>query len=163
MSKVLKNFVGIDISKTWFDAAIISSNNFSEVIHQQFAQTPEGYHNFHQWLHHHGVLLNNETLLCMEYTGVYNTGLVQFLVKEDAQLWVEMPLRIKRASGLERGSDDRSAACKIAWYALRYCDRAKLWKPCDTSIERLKHLITQRERLVKSIKHLTVPVDELTP
>jgi transposase len=161
MSKVLKNFVGIDISKTWFDAAIISSNNFAEVIHQQFAQTPEGYHKFHQWLYHHEVLLNNETLLCMEYTGVYNTGLVQFLVKEDAQFWVEMPLRIKRASGLERGSDDRSAACKIAWYALRYCDQAKLWKPCDTSIGRLKHLIAQRERLVTSIKHLTVPVEEL--
>jgi len=161
MNKVLKNFIGIDISKTWFDAAIISPNNGSEVFHQQFAQTPEGYYKFLQWLHQQDVRLNDETLVCMEYTGVYNTGLVNFLVKENAQLWVEMPLRIKKASGLERGSDDKSAAHKIAWYALRYCDRAKLWKPCDTSIERLKHLITQRERLVTSIKHLTVPVEEL--
>ena len=69
-------------------------------------------------------------------------------------------LRIKRASGLERGSDDRSAACKIAWYALRYHDQAKLWKPCDTSIERLKHLISQRERFVNSIKQLSVPAEE---
>jgi transposase len=161
MSKVFKNFVGIDISKTWFDAAIISSNNFSEVHHQQFTQTPEGHRKFEQWLHQHDVLLNDETLVCMEYTGIYNTGLVNFLVKGNAQLWVEMPLRIKRASGLQRGGDDKSAATKIAWYALRYCDAAKLWKPCDTSIERLKHLITQRERMVTSIKHLTVPVEEL--
>jgi len=161
MSKVLKNFVGIDISKTWFDAAIISPNNGSEVFHQQFTQTPEGYYKFKQWLCHHAVLINEETLLCMEYTGVYNTGLVQFLVKEKAHLWVEMPLRIKRASGLQRGSDDRSAAHKIAWYALRYADQAKLWKPCDTSIERLRHLITQRERIVNSLKHLTVPLEEL--
>lgn len=161
MSKVLKNFVGIDISKTWFDAVIISSNNLSESLHEQFAQTAEGYYKFGQWLFNHGVLLSDETLVCMEYTGVYNTGLVGFLVKQNAQVWVEMPLRIKRASGLERGGDDKSAACKIAWYALRYHQQAKLWKPCDTSIERLKHLITQRERMVTSVKHLSVPVEEL--
>ena len=63
MSKVLKNFVGIDISKTWFDAAIISTNNGSEVFHQQFAQTPEGCYKFKQWLCHHGVLLNEENAI----------------------------------------------------------------------------------------------------
>ena len=161
MSKVFKNFIGIDISKTWFDVALIQLNNISMVIHQQFPQTAEGYYKMQQWLKHHHIFFNDEMLVCMEYTGVYNTGLVQFLVKENTPLWVEMPLRIKRASGLERGSDDRSAACKIAWYALRYHHQAKLWKPCDTSIERLKHLITQRERFVNAIKHLSVPVEEL--
>jgi transposase len=72
-----------------------------------------------------------------------------------------MPLRIKKAGGLERGSDDRSASHKIAWYAFRYHDQAKLWKPCDTSIEKIKHLITQRERIITSLKHLTVPAQEL--
>lgn len=114
-----------------------------------------------QWLHDQDVSLDDATLFCMEYTGIYNTGLVTYLVVQQAQLWVEMPLRIKRAGGLERGSDDRSAACKIAWYALRYHDQAKLWKPADSSIEKIKHLITQRERIITSIKHLTVPAEEL--
>ena len=70
-------------------------------------------------------------------------------------------LRIKRAGGLERGSDDKKAACKIAWYALRYHHQAKLCKPCDTSLEKIKHLITQRERIVTSIKQLRVPAEEL--
>src|SRR5436190_243233 len=161
MSKVFKNFIGIDISKTWFDVVIIQANNLSVVVHQQFPQTKDGFCKLQQWLKQLSVFFDEETLFCMEYTGIYNTGLVQFLVKENTPLWVEMPLRIKRASGLERGSDDRSAACKIAWYALRYHHQAKLWKPCDSSIERLKHLITQRERFVNAIKHLTVPVEEL--
>jgi transposase len=161
MSKLFKNFVGVDISKTWFDAALIRSADPSKIIHQQFTQTPDGYKKMLAWLHDHDVSLHDDTLFCMEYTGIYNTGLVNCLVAQHAQLWVEMPLRIKRAGGLERGSDDRSAACKIAWYALRYHDGAKLWKPADSSIEKIKHLITQRERIITSIKHLTVPAEEL--
>lgn len=161
MSKLFKNFVGVDISKTWFDAALIRSADASKIIHQQFSQTPDGYKKMQQWLQQHDVSLHDDTLFCMEYTGIYNTGLVNYLVEQHAQVWVEMPLRIKRAGGLERGSDDRSAACKIAWYALRYHDQAKLWKPADSSIEKIKHLITQRERIITSIKHLTVPAEEL--
>jgi len=37
----VKNFVGIDISKLWFDAAKIKADNPSQIIHQQFAQKPE--------------------------------------------------------------------------------------------------------------------------
>lgn len=161
MSKLFKNFVGVDISKTWFDAALITVADPAKIIHQQFSQTPDGYKKMQQWLQQYDVSLNEDTLFCMEYTGIYNTGLVNYLVEQYAHLWVEMPLRIKRAGGLERGSDDKSAAFKIAWYALRYHDQAKLWKPADSSIEKIKHLITQRERIITSIKHLSVPVEEL--
>ncbi len=160
MSKV-KNFVGIDISKTWFDAALIRSDHPAEVIHQQFCQKPEGYTKMQQWLQQHGVYNNDETLFCMEYTGIYNTGLIHHLVTDNAMLWVEMPLRIKKAGGFERGSDDKAASVKIAWYALRYQDRVKLWKPVDTSIERIKNLVAQRDRIITSITHLSVPVNEL--
>lgn len=42
MSKLLKNFVGIDISKTWFDAAVIKADHPDQSMHSQFSQTPEG-------------------------------------------------------------------------------------------------------------------------
>jgi hypothetical protein len=64
------------------------------------------------WLHDHDVSLSDDTLFCMEYTCIYNKGLVAYPVVQHAQLWVEMPLRIKRAGGFERGSDDRFATCK---------------------------------------------------
>ena len=92
MSKVFKNFVGIDISKTWFDAALISSSDLSTLIHQQFLQTTEGYSKMQAWLQQQDVSLDEETLFCMEYTGIYNTRLVGYLAKQQARLWVEMPL-----------------------------------------------------------------------
>jgi transposase len=161
MSKVLKNFVGIDISKNFFDAALVKAANPSQVIHQQFSQTPTGYKEMVVWLKKDGVVLNDETLFCMEYTGLYNAGIVNHLVKQKALLWVEMPLRIKKSSGFERGTDDKTASVKIASYALRYQDQKQLWKPLDSNLVRIKNLITQRDRIINCITQLTVPVNEL--
>lgn len=157
----LKNFVGIDISKLWFDAALIKSENAWRIIHQQFAQTKEGFKKMLEWLASYGVLTGDETLFCMENTGLYNNGLANYLVKCKAQLWVEMPLRIKKAGGFERGSDDKTASIKIASYAMRYQDNAKFWQPADSNMEKVKNLIAQRDRVVNAITQLTVPVVEL--
>ena len=44
MSKLFKNFVGIDISKAWFDAAIIlTKKTFAAPFHEQFTQTADGF------------------------------------------------------------------------------------------------------------------------
>lgn len=161
MSKLLKNFVGIDISKAYFDAVVVKDQTPGEILHHQFSQKPEGFLKMLQWLQQHDVMLNEATLFCMEYTGLYNTGLVNYLVKNKAQLWVEMPLRIKKAGGFERGSDDKTAAVKIALYALRYQDRLQLWQPIDSNLEKIKNLIAQRDRIGNAITQLKVPVDEL--
>ena len=160
MSK-LKNFVGIDISKLWFDAALIKSDNPSQITHQQFTQKPEGFRKMKEWLLKLDVRTDDETLFCMENTGVYNTGLVNYLVKSKAQIWVEMPLKIKKAGGFERGSDDKTASIKIAWYAMRYQDSVRLWEPADRNMEQIKNLIAQRDRIINTVSQLTVPVKEL--
>ncbi len=162
MSKLLKNFIGIDISKTWFDVALIKANHPNESMHHQFPQSADGFKKMVIWLQQLGVLLNAETLFCMEYTGIYNAGLVNFLVEQKAQTWVEMPLRIKRSAGFERGSDDKTCAIKIAGYAFRYQDKMQLWRPVDSSIEKIKNLIAQRDRVMNAITQLTVPVKELS-
>jgi transposase len=161
MSKVFKNFVGIDISKSWFDVALIAGNASTAAVHHQFIQSPAGYQQMSKWLQQHNIQIDDQTLFCMECTGIYNTSLVTYLVDCSAAIWVEMPLRIKKSGGFERGSDDRSASYKIALYALRYHDQAKLWKPSDASIEKIRHLIAQRDRIVTSLSHLTVPAQEL--
>lgn len=161
MSKLFKNFVGIDISKTWFDAALIKDDDPSIIIHEQFSQKPEGFKKMQIWLQKQDVFFDDHTLFCMEYTGIYNTGLVHNLVKAKAALWVEMPLRIKKAGGFERGTDDKAAAVKIALYALRYKDQVRLWQPIDSNIESVKNLIAQRDRIVTAITLLTVPINEL--
>lgn len=162
MSKLLKNFVGIDVSKSFFDVALLkAAGSHDHSSHQQFDQTEGGFKKMRHWLKQQGVGIDQQTLFCMEYTGVYNSGLVHFLVQQDALLWVEMPLRIKRAGGFERGSNDKTSAIKIAHYAYRYQDRCELWRPVDSTIERIKHLIAQRDRIINAMTQLQVPVKEL--
>lgn len=161
MSKLLKNFVGIDISKLFFDVALIKSNYPDQIVHQQFKQSLKGFAEMNEWLKRQDVLLNEETLFCMEFTGIYNTALVDYLTSKKSLLWVEMAMKIKKSEGFERGSNDKSDAIKIASYAFRYHDRKQLWSPADESLNKIKHLITQRDRIVESITRLTVPVKEL--
>lgn len=161
MSKLLKNFVGIDISKLFFDVALIKPNQSDQIVHQQFKQSPKGFAEMNEWLKQQDVLLNEETLFCMEFTGIYNTALVDYLCSKKALLWVEMAMKIKKSEGFERGSNDKSDAVKIARYAFRYQDRKQLWSPADESLNKIKHLIAQRDRIVDSISRLAVPVNEL--
>lgn len=156
-----KTFIGIDISKKTFDAALISLSVPNVYMHQCFLQSKEGYTSFLQWLQLHQVAFDDETLICMEHTGIYINGVVEFLVANNANIWVEMPLKIKKSMGLQRGVDDRLAAVIIAQYAFRFRDLTRLWKPADRDIEQLRNLVAQRDRLVSSITVLNVPVNEL--
>jgi transposase len=161
MSNLLKNFVGIDISKLTFDAALVKAEQPGVAIHEQFKQSLQGFCQFQAWLRQQGTAMDEQTLFCMEYTGIYNTGIVDFLCRAKAKVWVEAAIKIKKSEGLERGTDDRNDAIKIAHYAFRYKDRIKLWSPADESLSKIKHLIAQRDRIVSSITKLTVPVNEL--
>ena len=57
MSKLLKNFVGIDISKTYFDVVVVKTQPTEEMIHHQFPQKQEGFLKMLEWLQQHNVTL----------------------------------------------------------------------------------------------------------
>lgn len=158
--KKFTTFVGIDISKKTFDAAINSGITSTPVLHQAFEQSAKGYALFLTWLQEENVNLTT-ALFCMEHTGLYITSLVHFLNQSGLPIWIEMPLRIKKSMGLQRGGNDKVAAIGIAQYAFRYQDAAKLYSPTDEALEQLRHLIAQRTRLINCITQLSVPLNEL--
>jgi transposase len=161
MSKLLKNFVGIDISKPFFDVAVYKSHPCGPVTHHQFKQSQKGFTEMNEWLKQQDVLPDEETLFCMEYTGIYNTALLTYLCDMKALVWMEIAIKIKKSEGFVRGSNDKSDAIKIAMYAFRFQDKKQLWKPVDASLNKIKYLIAQRDRIVSSITRLTIPLNEL--
>lgn len=161
MSKVIKKFVGIDISKPYFDASALKAEDPKQIVHKQFSQNVSGYKQFLVWLKQQGISTDQETLFCMEFTGVYTIALAEFLAAKQALLWVEMPLRIKKSEGFQRGGDDKSASAKIALYAYRHQDSMQLWKPLDSSIQRIKNYLAQRDRLMGAINSIRTPINEM--
>lgn len=155
------NFVGIDVSKSKFDLALIRDHDKEHVIQGVFDNTPRGIRAMKKLLEkdHHVEL--TETLFCMEFTGIYCRPLTSFFVDQECHVWLEMPVNIIRSLGLQRGKNDRVDAHRIALYAYKNREDVKLWKPQREIILQIRDLLALRERLITSQKALTNPIDEL--
>lgn len=160
MNSKFKTIIGIDISKNTFDATKMIAENVSITQHQEFMQTKKGFAEFVLWCND-GNSSEPEVLICMEHTGLYINGLLEYLNEHDFFLWVEMPLRIKKSIGLQRGGDDKLSSLLIMQYAYRYQDASQQWVVEDAFIQKLRHFTAQRQRLLTVVKMLTVPVNEL--
>jgi transposase len=114
MSK-FNNYVGIDISKDYFDVAFIQDLK-SKSIHNQFENTSTGVKKLIVWLKSLKCG-RSDTLICMEHTGMYSKIIITELISERFQLWVEMSLKIIRSGGVQRGKNDKVDAERIAIYA----------------------------------------------
>lgn len=155
-----KNFIGIDISKETFDLALIKNCNVGAAISTNFANTTKGIVNLEEFLKKQGINMD-ETLFCMEHTGIYCRLLSQYLYESKYHLWLEMPIQIIRSAGIQRGKNDRIDAIRIAGYACLQKDKAVLWEPPREVLAQINDLLTLRDRLVESRKSLKQPIKEL--
>jgi transposase len=155
------NFVGIDVSKSKFDLALIKGQDKDHVIQGAFDNTPKGIKSMRIFLKKEHQVQLSESIFCMEFTGVYCRPLTSFFVEQECHVWLEMPVNIIRSLGLQRGKSDRVDAHRIALYAFKNRDDVKLWKPQRDIILQLRDLLALRERLITSQKALTNPIEEL--
>jgi transposase len=93
-------------------------------------------------------LLVSELLICAEYTGQYTYPLCCVCADLGLGLWLENPVQIKYRSGLQRGKNDKLDAQKIAKYAIRFQDSARLFAMPDKILVSLKQLIRERDMYI---------------
>ncbi len=151
-------FIGIDISKSTFDVAIINSEGMNNSY--VFDNTSKGVKAFLRLLKNQDMSLS-ETCICMEHTGVYGKIIISKLVEKQANLCVEMPIKIIRNSGLQRGKNDRIDALRIAKYAAKNYQEIEMYQPIPKILEQIKTLLYIREKLMKSKGDLTKYPNEL--
>ena len=60
-----RTFIGIDVSKKTFDAALLRSTHQLTTIHQSFDQNTQGYEAFVQWLKSNEVTIGGDVLICL--------------------------------------------------------------------------------------------------
>lgn len=99
-------FIGIDISKATLDFAVVVANKL--LFHFQSTNDKAGIGAFIKHLKTQcpNATFNN-SLYCMEHTGIYNNHLLNFLHSKQAKVWLEHPIHIKESSGMIRGKNDR--------------------------------------------------------
>jgi transposase len=154
------NFIGIDISKGSFDLALITENNESVLTSTVFPNTHAGLVKLEEFLKKQNLNME-ETLFCMEHTGIYCRMLSQYLTERKYNVWLEMPVKIIRSLGLQRGKNDRIDAKRLAEYACLKKSKAVLWDPPREVVIKINDLLTLRDRLIESQKSLKHPIKEL--
>jgi transposase len=97
----------------------------------------------------------DDTIFCMEHTGLYNLPVVKWLHKNQGKMWLESGVHIRRTLGLVRGKNDKVDSSRIAMFSYTNRHQIKFWTPPRQVIEKIAALLSQRARLVKAKKQLT--------
>jgi len=151
--------VGIDVSKTWFDA---SWERDGEEQHQRFAYTDEGIEALLE-------AVSGATLLVMESTGTYHAKLALQLYERGVAVSVVNPLVIRRYAQMRllRVKSDAADARLIRRYGEEMSPPR--WQPSSEAVQELQQahgwledLITERTRLVnrqQAHRHRARPSD----
>lgn len=152
-------FIGIDLSKTYFDASIVGLDG-KKLAHKRLDNTPEAFPSLLDWV---ARTTQEQTalLFCLEHTGAYGRRLCHFLQDCRQALWIESPLQIKRSLGILRGKNDRIDSLRIARYAQLRQYQAQLSPIYDPALEQLHDLLTTRNRLIGACSSLTKAQNEL--
>lgn len=149
-------FFGVDVSKRTVDITCIVNQ---KIEHRRFSNDSAGMELLLQWLKEKNIVFE-QTLFCMETTGLYCFPLTEFLATHEIDTWIEHAARIKKATALSRGKNDKVDSQRIAVYATKNLEKVRLWKPVHTTLQKIKHLAALRDRLVNTKKRLITPIQE---
>ncbi len=152
-------YIGIDVSKLTIDVCIITQNGKQD--YQQFENTVKDFKRMEQWLLKKDYFSYEAGLFCMEHTGLYTRELLAFLLHRQANVWMESALHLKRSMGMTRGKNDKVDSYRIARYAMTNSDKAVLMKLSSGTLQKLKDLMANRERLLKNYQSLKIATQEL--
>jgi transposase len=133
--------LGIDISKTKFDAVLFHEGKYR---HRVFSNKEQGFAKLREWLLQLGFA---SVHACLEATGTYGDPLARFLHQAGHHVSIVNPARIKAfaMSELSRTKTDKTDAYLIA----RFCfsQQPKLWTPPPLELTELQALVRRLENL----------------
>ncbi len=142
-----KYFVGVDIASSTFTASVGITPWVVVLKAQEFENTEDGFQAWLEWLANHQIL-PQQTVVCMEATGVYGEGIAYFAHAKGYQVAVQPPLEVKRAFKPNVRKTDAVDSVQIAEYACRYADKLSFWQPRNEILEQVKVLLATREQFV---------------
>lgn len=144
--KAFTYYIGIDISKDYFDAALKQSDRY---LHFKFSNDLKGFRLLLKQLNK-----TEDYHLIMEASGPYYLRLAHFFYAQGFTISVINPLVIRRfcQMRLSRAKTDKKDAVMIAEYGL--LEKPKSWKPSLAHIEQLRQMQALVDMLIKNKTNL---------
>jgi transposase len=156
-------FIGIDISKPFFDAALmpVFEHQKQATICSKFDNSVEGLKDFSKWLKVNKVTYDENTLLVIENTGIYHRLLWAFCSKNKLPIHIGNATHMKRSFGIARGKNDMIDSVRICNYAFKEAETLKKQPVLDTVLMQLKDLMTARTKLLSQLNSVKTYLKEL--
>jgi transposase len=152
-------FIGVDSAKEKYDLAVLDATGQPLDIQTLTNDTAA----IQEWLARLATtyqIPTSEVLCCVENTGWYHLRLVNLLCAAGCQVWVEDAFQLSRSMGRVRGKTDPVDAARIAQYAYRHRDLARLTDAESSLRLRLRTLVSQRRRIQRYLHGLSVSIAE---
>ena len=156
-------FIGIDVSKLWFDASLMEVINHqkSPMITERFDNTPSGMKFFGKWLKNNRVSFDQNSLVVIENTGVYHRLIWHYCSKYLLPLHIGNAAHIKWSLGITRGKSDVVDSKRLCTYACKQADELKATPVLNPVFMQLKDLMTARSALVRQLHSMQNYLKEL--
>jgi len=165
MEEMFKFYVGIDVSKPYFDATIMKVVNHKkeEAQTEQFANCKEGLLLFKKWYKAIGVKTPNQLFVVIENTGVYHWAIWQFCSHQNIPLHIGNAAHIKWSLGITRGKNDKIDSIRLCNYAVKNHDELQATAALNPVFMQLKDLMTARTKLLCQYTCTKSYLKELSP
>ena len=158
-----KFYVGIDVSKPYFDASlmVVIDHVKQPIESERFDNTSSGIKQFEKWLKTNRVSFDTNSIVVIENTGIYHRLIWLFCSKKQLPIHIGNAAHIKWSFGIARGKNDKIDSIRLCNYAFKEADTLNNTPALDPNLLLLKDLITARTKLLKQVSGLRVSIREL--
>jgi transposase len=163
MEQTKQSFLGIDVSKPYFDVSLLQVNDGvkTELLTERFVNTLEGLKLFHKWLKCYRVSFSTNSLLVIENTGVYHRLLWGYCSKQNLPIHIGNAAHIKWSLGITRGKNDTMDSKRLCMYCYKQADELKATAALNPVLLQLKDLLTLRTKLLNHYNSTKTYLNEL--
>jgi transposase len=163
MEKSIKHYMGIDVSKLWFDLSLLTVIDHCKqpVLTERFDNTAQGIKLMDKWLKSQRIPFNEDCLLVIENTGVYHRLLWEYCSIHHLPIHIGNATHIKWSFGIARGKSDKIDSQRLCNYAFKQANELKATPVLNPVLLKLKDLMTSRSRLISQINSIRVYLNEL--
>jgi transposase len=156
-------YLGIDVSKPWFDASlmVVEDHQKLPVQTERFNNDKPGIKAFEKWLNKCKVSFDSQSLLVIENTGIYHRLLWLFCSKKNLPIHIGNAAHIKWSFGIARGKNDKIDSIRLCQYAYKEADTLKATPALNPALLQLKDLMSCRTKLINQKNSIKVHLKEL--
>jgi len=157
------HFMGIDVSKPYFDVSLLSVVNHQKNALQteRFSNDIAGLKMYQKWLKGYKVSFDDNTILVIENTGIYHRLIWGFCSSKNIPIHIGNAAHIKWSFGIARGKNDKIDSIRLCQYAHKHYDELKATPVLNPVLMQLKDLMTSRTKLLNQVNSNKTYLKEL--